>query len=144
VFENFIVPPIARLQARSGEPFAAPASFRAMLQSWPDAAEALQVSHGIGGLVVPYPRLCRHEATVLTHGMLDKAFPSNPIGEELTATKADVRRTLGQAAFEHLSRRGAAMDLHEVIDYTEGEIARALAELGRAQGYTKHAVNDGR
>ena len=102
-----------------------------MLNAWHGTAEALLLSHGIGGLLVLFERLRRREAAALLHGILNRVFPSNPFVEELPATTGRLRQALGDPAFDDLTRRGGAMDLHEAIDYAQGEIERALAELGR-------------
>jgi hypothetical protein len=44
---------------------------------------------------------------------------------------ARLRHALGEPAFDDLTRRGAAMDLHESIDYAQEQIEQALSELGR-------------
>ncbi len=132
MWETAAIPQIAALQARSGNPTAALDSFRAMLDAWRSTAEALLVSHGIGGLAVLFERLGRWEAAALLHGMLGKAFPSNPFIEDLPKTVARVREALGVSVFEEISRRGATMDLHQLIDYARGEIAKATAESAPA------------
>ena len=127
------IPQIAILQARSGDPIAALDRFRVMLDAWRGTAEALLVSHSLGGLAVLFAWLGRGEAAALLHGMLDKAFPSNPFIEDLPRAMAYVREALGESAFEEIARRGATMDLHQVIDYAQSEIARAST----AQRYGK-------
>jgi hypothetical protein len=102
-----------------------------MLNAWHGTAEAMLVSHGIGGLVVLFERLSHREAAALLHGMLNRVFPFNPFVEELPATKARLRHALWGPVFDDLSRRGAAMDLHESIDYAQEQIEQALSELGR-------------
>jgi hypothetical protein len=102
-----------------------------MLNAWHGTAEAMLVSHGIGGLVVLFERLSHREAAALLYGMLNRVFPFNPFVEELPEATARLRQVLGDAAFDDLTRRGAAMDLHESIDYAQEQIEQAFSELGR-------------
>jgi predicted ATPase/class 3 adenylate cyclase len=132
MFETVAIPQIAALQARSGNLVDALGSFRTMLNAWHGTAEAMLVSHGIGGLVVLFERLSRREAAALLCGILNRVFPSNPFVEELPSATARLRHKLGEPAFDDLTRRGAAMDLHEAIDYAQEQIEQALSELARA------------
>ena len=122
-------PEIAALQARSGDPVSALIGFREMLKQWQGAAELMMVSNGIGGLVVLFERIARREAAALLHGVLEQAFPTNPFVDELPAAMGRVREELGDAVFEDATRRGAAMDVHQAINYAETQIERALTEL---------------
>jgi hypothetical protein len=132
MFGTVAIPQIAALQARSGDLAGALGSLRAMLNAWHGTAEAMLVSHGIGGLIVLFELLRRREAAALLHGMLNRVFAFNPFVEELPEATARLRQALGDAAFDDLTRRGAAMDLHEAIDYAQEQIEQALSELGNA------------
>jgi predicted ATPase len=122
-------PEIAALQARNGDPANALVGFREMLKQWQGAAELMMVSNGIGGLVVLFERVGRLEAAAVLHGMLERAFPTNPFVEELPAAMGRVWEALGDTAFENATRHGAAMDVHQAINYAEMQIERALTEL---------------
>jgi predicted ATPase len=132
MFGTVAIPQIAALQARSGDLAGALGSLRAMLNAWHGTAEAMLVSHGIGGLIVLFELLRRREAAALLHGMLNRVFAFNPFVEELPEATARLRQAFGDAAFDDLTRRGAAMDLHEAIDYAQEQIEQALSELGNA------------
>ena len=58
-------------------------------------------------------------------------LPSNPFVDELPATAVRLREVLGNPAFDDLTRRGAAMDLYEAIEYAQEQIEQALGALGR-------------
>jgi hypothetical protein len=131
MYENVAIPLIAALQARDGDIASALCSFRTMFNAWHGVAEALLVSHGIGGLTVLFERLGRCNAAALLHGMLSRMLPSNPFVEELPATVVRLRQGLGNPAFDDLTRRGAAMDLHEAIEFAQEQIEKALGDLGR-------------
>jgi predicted ATPase len=129
-YETLAIPQIAALQARSGDPVSALRDFQQMLNEWRGAADVIFVSHGIGGLVVLFERLGHAEAAATLDGMVVRTFRSNPFVEELPETMLRVRTVLGDAAFDEMNRRGAAMDVHEAIDYAQEQIRQALAELG--------------
>jgi predicted ATPase len=130
MYENVAIPLIAALQARDGDITSALSNFRTMFSAWHGVAEALLVSHGIGGLIVLFERLGRCNAAALLHGMLSRMLPSNPFVEELPASLVRLRDALGNPAFDDLTRRGAAMDLHEAIEYAQEQIEKALGEVG--------------
>jgi len=132
MFETAAIPEIAILQARSGDTVAALHSFRQMLDAWHGAAELLLISHGIGQLVVLFERLGRYAAAAVLHGAIVRMYPSNPFVQELPDTMRRVRKALGGARFEEAQRRGAAMAVHETVDYAQGQIRQALAESDRA------------
>jgi predicted ATPase/class 3 adenylate cyclase len=132
MFETAAIPEIAILQARSGDTVGALRSFRQMLDAWHGAAELLLISHGIGQLVVLFERLGRHAAAAVLHGAIVRMYPSNPFVQELPDTMRRVRKALGDARFEEARRRGAALAVHETVDYAQGQIRQALPESDRA------------
>jgi len=130
MFENVAIPQIAVLRARDGDIAGALDNFRTMFNAWHGTAETLLVSNGIGGLTVLFERLGRCNAAAVLHGVLNRMLPSNPFVEELPATAVRLREALGRPAFDDLTRRGAAMDLHDAIEYAQEQIEKAIGELG--------------
>jgi hypothetical protein len=127
MFETVAIPQIAALQALGGDLVGALGSFRTMLNAWRGTAEALLLSHGIGGLVVLFERLRRREAAALLHGILNRVFPSNPFVEELPATTGRLRQALGDPAFDDLTRRGA-------VRWTSTKLS--IMPRGRSNGHS--------
>jgi predicted ATPase len=124
---------IAALQARSGDPISALTGFREMLGQWRGSAELMMVSNGIGGLVVLFERLGRTGAAATLYGAIGEVFQANPFVAEFPATMLRARDALGDAAFDEANRRGAAMSMHDAIDYARKQIAQALAELDQVR-----------
>ncbi len=129
-WEILIVPRIAALQARSGDPISALRSFERMLAFWRRSSDVIFGSHGLGGLIVLLERLGYLEAAASLNGTLTKMFESNPFVSELREAMTRARSALGDAMFDMALERGAAMSLHEATDYAVGEVRKAVAELG--------------
>jgi predicted ATPase len=132
MFEALAIPQIAALQTRSGDRSGALRSFARMLEEWRGATDLFLVSQGIGGLIVLLEQVGRAEAAAVLHGMVGSSTRFNPFVDELPETMRRIRTALGDAVFDELGGRGAAMNLREVIDFAEKEIAQAVADLGKA------------
>jgi hypothetical protein len=101
-----------------------------MLNFWRRSADLMFASHGLGNLILLFYRLGNSTAAATLNGTITKSFESNSLVKESPDVIARLRRTLGEAAFDEASRRGATMTLHEATDYALGEIAQALVAAG--------------
>jgi predicted ATPase len=129
-WEILVTSNLAALQARSGDPVIALRGFKNMLNVWRRSADLMFASHGLGNLILLFYRLGNSTAAATLNGAMAKSFESNSLVTERPDVIARLRRTLGEAAFDEASRRGAAMTLHEATDYALGEIAQALVAAG--------------
>jgi predicted ATPase/tetratricopeptide (TPR) repeat protein len=129
-WEVMAVLELAALQARAGDPGAALASFRRMLELWRrSAAELMFVTHGLGSLVVLLERLGAVLAAATLNGPIRDAVDSNPFVPELPDAVRRLRERLGASAFEEASRRGRSMPLYQLHDFAVGEVEAALARI---------------
>ena len=129
-WEILVIPKVAALQARSGDPIAALDSFRQMLNASRRSTDLMFASHGIGSLIVLLERLGRAQAAATLHGVLSSMFDPSAFFAEFPETILRLRRDLGDAPFDEQRRKGAAMTHYEVTDYALSEVGTALASLG--------------
>jgi predicted ATPase len=130
LWEILVIPKVAALQARSGDPIAALESFRQMLNASRRSTDLMFASHGIGSLIVLLERLSQTQAAATLHGVLSSMFDPSAFFAEFPETILRLRRDLGDAPFDEQRRKGAAMTQYEVTDYALDEIRTALASLG--------------
>ena len=129
-WETLVIPKVAALQARSGDPIGALRSFLDTVNSWHQSTDLMFVSHGLGGLIVLFDRLGHATAAATLNGALTAMIESTAFLHELSDAIVRVRRVLGDAAFDDAARRGAAMAFSEVVNYASDQVLRALATLG--------------
>ena len=129
-WEILVIPKVAALQARSGDPIAALDSFRQMLKASRRSTDLMFASHGIGSLIVLLERLGRAQAAATLHGVLSSMFDPSAFFAEFPETILRLRRDLGDAPFDEQRRKGAAMTHYEVTDYALSEVGTALASSG--------------
>jgi predicted ATPase len=129
-WETLVIPKVAALQARSGDPIGALRSFLDTVNSWHQSTDLMFVSHGLGGLIVLFDRLGHATAAATLNGALTAMVESTAFLHELPDATVRVRRVLGDAAFDDADRRGAAMAFSEVVNYASDQVLRALATLG--------------
>jgi predicted ATPase/class 3 adenylate cyclase len=126
-WELMIVPMIAVLQARGGDPIVALRSFRQMLDASRRSTDLILAMYGLVGLVVVLERVHSAEAAATLHGFLAPRFDSTGILAEFPEALARLRRDLGEAAFERQCVKGASMSQEEAAAFAIVEIDRALA-----------------
>ena len=129
-WELMVIPKIAVLQARSGDPVAALGSFRQMLNASRRSADLMFASHGIGSLIALFERIGQTQAATTLHGFLSPMFDTSAFLAEFPQIVARLRRDLGDATFDAERRKGEAMAQHEAADYALVQITNALASLG--------------
>jgi len=129
-WETLVIPKVAALQARSGDPIGALRSFLDTVNSWHQSTDLMFVSHGLGGLIVLFDRLGHATAAATLNGALTAMVESTAFLHELPDATVRVRRVLGDAAFDDAARRGAAMAFSEVVNYASDQVLRSLATLG--------------
>jgi hypothetical protein len=125
-----VIPKIAVLQARSGDPVAALGSFRQMLNASRRSADLMFASHGIGSLIALFERIGRTQAAARLHGFLSPMFDTSAFLAEFPQIIARLRRELGDATFDAERRKGEEMEQHEAAEYALAQITNALAALG--------------
>jgi tetratricopeptide (TPR) repeat protein len=130
LWELMVIPRIAGLQARSGDPVAALFSFVEILNASRRSADRIFATFGIGGLIVLLERLGENGAAATLHGALSPMFDASVFLIEFPDVVGRLRRALGEAAFEEHGGKGASMAQHEVTDYALERINQAIAQLG--------------
>jgi hypothetical protein len=76
-WELMVIPKIAVLQARSGDPVTALGSFRQMLNALRRSADLMFASHGIGSLIALFERIGQTQAAATLHGFLSPMFDTS-------------------------------------------------------------------
>ena len=133
-WEVLTIPPVAALQARSGDPAAALRNFQQMLEGSSRSADLIFMSHGLARLVVLLGRLGYADAAATLYGAMSKNFDASSFVQDLPETVRSVRDRLGEAGFQAASQIGMAMALHQATDYALGRVRHALSALGAADG----------
>ena len=128
--ETQIVPRVAALHARIGDPKIALQGFERMLGSYGEATDLAFVSAWRASLIVLLAKLSHFEAAATLNGTLPASVDAKGVVPEHPDAVARVREALGETPFAEAARRGASMALREASNYAIDQIRQALAALG--------------
>ncbi len=129
-WEIVIIPDVAGLQVRSGDPIKTLRNLPRMLEFWGQSTDIGLVTLTIASLILLFERLGHLMVAATLNGALSQMIQSTSFLQELPDTVARVRHALGDAPFEEAKRRGAAMTHREVADYAADQVQHALTALG--------------
>jgi len=129
-WEIVIIPEVAGLQVRSGDPIKTLRNLPRMLEFWGQSTDIGLATLTIATLILLFERLGHLAVAATLNGALSQKIPSTSFLQELPDTVARVRHVLGDAPFEEAKRRGAAMTHREVVDYAADQVQHALTALG--------------
>ncbi|MBH5396725.1 adenylate/guanylate cyclase domain-containing protein [Bradyrhizobium sp. CNPSo 4010] len=132
-WEIVIIPAVAELQVRSGDPVKTLRTLPRMLEIWSQSTEIGLATLTTATLILLFDRLGHPTVAATLSGALSQMIPSTSFFQELPDTLANVRQVLGNAAFAEAKRRGAAMTHREVVDYTANQVQHALGALGASK-----------
>lgn len=127
--QSLVMPDLAALQARTGDPVRALGSFQAMLVGWRGVADLGIVAGGLGNLTVLFDRHGLWKAAATMHGKLTGEIDLAAFTPELAAALAHARTMLGDSEFDEVSHRGRLLTLVDVIAYAESQVREALAAI---------------
>lgn len=129
-WEIAIIPAVAELQVRSGDPIKTLQNLPRMLELWGQSTDIGLATLTIATLILLFERLGYLSVAATLNGALSQMIPSTHLFQELPDTLARVRHVLGNASFEEAKRRGAAMTHGEMVDYAADQVQHALSALG--------------
>jgi predicted ATPase/DNA-binding SARP family transcriptional activator len=129
-WEIVIIPAVAELQVRSGDPVKTLQTLPRMLEIWSQSTEIGLATLTTATLILLFERLDNPEVAATLSGALSRMIPSIGFFQELPDTLARVRHALGIASFEAAKHRGAAMTHREMVEYATTEVQHALAAMG--------------
>jgi predicted ATPase/DNA-binding SARP family transcriptional activator len=136
-WEIVIIPAVAELQVRSGDPVKTLRALPRMLEIWGQSTEIGLTTLTTATLILLFERLGQPMVAATLSGALSKIIPSTSFFQELPDTLAGVRHVLGDAAFSKAKRRGAAMTHREVVDYAANQVQHALATMGASNAESR-------
>lgn len=128
-WEIVIVPAVAELQVRSGDPVKTLRTLPPMLEIWGQSTEIGLASLTTATLILLFERLGYLTVAATLSGALSQMIPANNFFQELPDILTRVRHVLGEAAFAEAKRRGAAMTHREVVDYAASQVQHALTAM---------------
>lgn len=129
-WEIVIIPAVAELQVRSGDPVKTLQTLPRMLEIWGQSTEIGLATLTTATLILLFERLGHPTVAATLSGALSQMIPSTSFFRELPDTLARVCRVLGDASFEEAKRCGAAMTHREVVDFAAKQVQHALAAMG--------------
>ncbi|MCJ9700164.1 BTAD domain-containing putative transcriptional regulator [Bradyrhizobium sp. SHOUNA76] len=129
-WEIVIIPAVAELQVRNGDPGKTLRSLPQMLEIWGQSNEIGLATLTTATLILLFERLGHPAAAATLSGALSQMIPSSSFFQELPDTVARIRRVLGDPSFEQAKRHGAGMTHREVVDYATNQVRHALNVMG--------------
>lgn len=129
-WEIVIIPAVAELQVRSGDPVKTLRTLPRMLEIWGQSTEIGLATLTTATLILLFERLGHPTVAATLSGALSQMIPSTSFFQELPDTLARVRDVMGEAAFAEAKRHGAAMAHREMVDYAANQVQHALAARG--------------
>ncbi|MHC4052684.1 AfsR/SARP family transcriptional regulator [Bradyrhizobium sp. 25ACV] len=128
-WEIVIIPAVAELQVRSGDPVKTLRTLPRMLEIWGQSTEIGLATLTTATLILLFERLGNPEVAATLSGALSQMIPSIGFFQELPDTLARVRHVLGNASFAAAKSRGAAMTHREVVEYATTKVQQVLAAM---------------
>ncbi|SDF02581.1 Predicted ATPase [Bradyrhizobium brasilense] len=129
-WEIVVIPAVAELQVRSGDPVKTLQTLPRILEIWGQSAEIGLATLTTATLIMLFERLGNPKVAATLSGALSQMIPSTSFFQELPDTLTHIRHVLGDAAFAEAKRRGAAMTHREVVDFAANQVQHALAVMG--------------
>ncbi|MCK1738792.1 adenylate/guanylate cyclase domain-containing protein [Bradyrhizobium sp. 138] len=137
-WEIVIIPAVAELQVRSGDPGKTLRTLPRMLEIWGQSTEIGLATLTLATLILLFERLGHPAVAATLSGALSQMIPSTSFFQELPDTLARVRHVLGDSSFEKAKARGAAMTHREMVDYAADRVENALSTLGASTAKHQH------
>ncbi|MCU1694536.1 MAG: Adenylate/guanylate cyclase protein [Mycobacterium sp.] len=121
---------LCQFEAEHGDPLAAFDYFTIAIGNYHDSGNTYMIRSPLGFLAAFFDRLGRHEPAATIAGfVVSSPLAALPVMAEFGTAIAHLRNVLGEATYESLARKGAAMTTAVMATYAYDQIDQARAQL---------------